>query len=72
MMKRLLKVRPALKVMPLAPAQELETLRRKHRTDLFEFFFGTGEGHKAGSIVVNWPYKNRYIELDGIEGVHRS
>jgi hypothetical protein len=91
MTNRLLKVKPALKVRPLAdyrnscqgpdticivhavsePASELEILRLKHRTSLFEFFFGTGGEYKSGSIAVNWPHKNRYIEVDGFERLEK-
>jgi hypothetical protein len=53
-------------VSELAP--ELERLRVKHQTGLFEFFFGTGgEEVGDGAVVVNWPGKNRFIRVSNIE-----
>jgi hypothetical protein len=57
-------------VADLAP--ELEALRVKHRTGLFEFFFGTGGDEEEGSLVVKWPGKNRFIRVENLgalEGV---
>jgi hypothetical protein len=92
MMKRLARVRAAVKVKPLkdygsackgadricvihavgAAEPEFEALRLKYKTTLFEFFFGTGGEQPAGSVMVNWPGRNRNIavaNLSALDGV---
>jgi predicted SprT family Zn-dependent metalloprotease len=87
MMKRLYRIRSAVKVKPLTEypnscvghdticviqavdtvSPDMEAMRWKHRTTMFEFFYGTTGGYAPGSIVVKWPARNRKLDVAKIE-----
>jgi hypothetical protein len=92
MMKRLFRIRSAVKVKPLndypnscvghdticiiqaveAASPDMEAMRWKHRTTMFEFFYGTTGGYEPGAIVVKWPARNRRLDvakIQDLEGV---